>query len=202
MKFSSLFLSMFFVTSVSQAGIMIEPYLGYEFGTQSAKYKSTYLPNASADLGGVISGSNLGARLGYNFIGLWAALDYLMATSGSVKYDASGMNSSDLARSTAGVTFGFDFPILIRVWGGYILKDEAKLKSSGSETTLTGRGYKLGVGFQGLPFISLNLEYYARNYTDHGGTAKNAGAGYDFDAAYNEFKHNTYLVSVSLPLDF
>lgn len=201
MKLFSVLFALLLATGTAQAGVMIEPYLGYESGTQSAKFKSSYLPSPNTDLGGVIGASALGARLGYNVLGFWAALDY-MAGSGTVKYDTSTIKDSDLTRSTLGVTAGFDFPILIRAWAGYILKDDSTFKGSGTETTLSGGGYKLGVGFQGLPFISLNLEYLVRNFNSHKGSAQDAGAGYNFDQSYNEYRHNTYLLSVSLPLDF
>ncbi len=201
MKLFSLLISILLAASVAHAGIMIEPYLGYEFGTQSSKFKSSYLPSANTDLGAVISGTALGARLGYNFIGFWAALDY-MVSSGTLKFDTSSLKDSDMTRSTLGITAGFDFPILLRAWAGYIVKDDTKLKGTGTETTLSGGGYKLGIGYQGLPFVSLNLEYLVRNFNSHKGSAQDAGTGYNFDQAYNEYKHNTYLLSISLPLDF
>ena len=201
MKLYSVLFSMLFAAGTAQAGVMIEPYIGYETGTQSAKFKSSYLPSANTDLGGIVSATALGARLGYNVLGFWAALDY-MATSGTLKYDTSTLKDSDLTRSTLGVTAGFNFPILLRAWGGYIWQDDSKFKGTGTETTLSGGGYKLGLGFSGLPFVSLNLEYIVRNFNSHKGSAQDAGAGYNFDQSYNEYRHNTYLLSVSLPLDF
>lgn len=198
MKFLAAILLGVMISNSCFAGIMLEPYIGYESGTQSAKYKSTYSPSPSTDLGGVISGVNLGARLGYDFLGFWAALDY-QTGSGQIKFDNSSIKSSDMNRSTTGLTAGFNFPILLRVWAGYILKEETKFKGTGTEDTLNGNGYKLGVGYQGLPFFSLNLEYYNRNYTDNAGSLKNAG--FNFGDAYADYKHGTYMISLSLPLD-
>ena len=51
-------------------------------------------------------------------------------------------------------------------------------------------GYGLGIGFTGLPFVSLNLEIEALNYD-----AESSGVETDYSVA-------STILSVSMPFDF
>lgn len=162
--------------SVSNAGLLIEPYLGYEMGT----FKD------AAE--GKMDGTALGARVAWTApIFFWAGLDYTMGVSAKYKPDASGQADSDAKRSTLHAVVGVDFPILLRAWVGQSLMNEVKL----DDTTIKGSSTKLGVGFTGLPFISLNLEYIMETFD------KNSQG--DFAT---KPKNTAYLISVSLPWEF
>lgn len=51
-------------------------------------------------------------------------------------------------------------PVLIRGWVGY------DFFSDYENSSVDGKGPYFGVGFTGLPFISLNLEYHIQNFDD------------------------------------
>jgi hypothetical protein len=160
-------------TSTSHADLMVEPYIGYEMGSGS---------EGSQDF--KMTGTNLGLRLGYHSgLMFWVAADYMMG-SGTIDPDNSG--SFDAKRSVLGATVGVDLPILLRAWLGYAFTNDSKTDSD----TLKGTATKLGVGFTALPFVSLNLEIISDKWDD-------SSSGADPDA-----KNTSYMLSVSLPLNF
>lgn len=123
--------------------------------------------------GGVFAGG----RLGYKFTLFSAGVDF---NSGSTE---------DMTRTNTGIFFGVDLPILFRFYGTYLLSSD--LDFDGINPSLDFKdGYTLGAGTTILPFISLNLEYTKVAYE-----YSLLGADFDVDT-------DSYLVSVSLPLDF
>jgi hypothetical protein len=63
------------ISSLANAGIMIEPYLGYQTGETANDPVG-----ASPEVTDTSSGMGLGLRLGYKFILPWVALDVTQAT--------------------------------------------------------------------------------------------------------------------------
>lgn len=161
--------------SVSQAGLLVEPYLGYETGTTQ---------NSS----GKLDGSQLGLRLAYTApVMFWAGIDATTGISATVKPDVG--SSEGVKRTTLAGVVGMDFPILVRAWVAYGFSNELKTETSNSK--LKGSSYKVGVGFTGLPLVSLNLEYLSESFNDVDGVTLSP-----------EFKNNSYVLSVSLPWEF
>jgi len=185
-KLSIVFLSIFLFSSTVQAGILVEPYLGYSIGL-SKDYN-----NKTNDY----KTPQFGARLGYQFLGLMAGVDYSLSSS----FDLNQKNKSNGASSKIsseknqlGLFVGYDFPILLRAWGTYYL--DANFKNTPAPaTTYNGNGYALGVGFTGLPFVSLNLEYRSFSYD----SSKTSGTK---TALSPKWTMNEILLSVSLPID-
>lgn len=164
------------------SGIELEPYVGYEFS------------DSDDDVNGNSSFTqlDLGARVGFSILMFSAGVDYMNGT-GDGEFDDSTVEY-DTTASELGAYFKFTFPILIQTYATYILDAELEQDySSGSSFTLNGSGYKVGVGFTGLPFIAINLEYKAINYDEFESGSTTA----DIDADYS-----TYGVFVSLPLTF
>ncbi|AFY02351.1 outer membrane beta-barrel protein [Bdellovibrio bacteriovorus] len=158
--------------SVSHADILLEPYLGYEMG------KTT-------DPDGKIDGTQLGVRLAYRSpVMFWAGLDGTLGLSGTFKPDTGSDETAK--RTTVYGVVGLDFPILVRAWLGYGFMNDVDLEDSGK---MKGKATKLGVGFTGLPFLSLNVEYLKETFDEVDGV--------DIDA-----KNESVVVSVSLPLEF
>ena len=169
-------------TSTSHADLLVEPYLGYEMGSGS---------DTNGDF--KTDAVNMGARLGWvSPLMLWVALDYNLGVSGNYKPDYAGGTNESSKRSTLGAVVGLDFPILVRGWIGYGFTNEIQLDDANS-TKIKGTNTKIGVGFTGLPFISLNLEYIKDDFKD---VETDAGDS-DFDG-----DHSSYMLSVSLPLEF
>jgi len=128
----------------------------------------------------------LGLRLGYNLPAfIYFGLDGSVA-SGSFK--PANASSEDINRTNAYVFVGVKLPILFRVWAGYGFFDDLQLKND--NVTLHGDSFKVGVAFTGLPFINLNLEYVKDDFNNVSKTS------------YTQFNHDSYIASVSLPLDF
>lgn len=164
--------------SAANAGLLLEPYLGYEMGTVK--------DNAA----GKMNGTLLGARVAWTApLMFWAGLDYATTVSANFDSDTNGVADSDAKRSTLWAVVGVDFPILLRGWVGYGLMNEIKL--SDYDNKLKGKSTKLGLSFTGLPFICLNLEYLMENFDE-----QSAGS------LSPEAKNTAYVLSVSLPWEF
>lgn len=158
-------------TSVSQAGLLLEPYIGYESGT----FK---------DFGeGKLTGTQIGARVAYTLpVFFWVGVD---AATGSGTFKPDVGNEETGTRTTVGAVVGVDFPILLRAWASYGFMNELSFDSK-----LKGKNYKVGVGFTGLPFVSLNVEYMNETFDDIDGITLPTA-----------IKNDAYIVSVSLPFE-
>ncbi len=157
------------LSSVSANAILIEPFIGWQTG--EVVYGGT-----TAD----ISGIEFGGRLGATFT--------MFALGGEFSKADLTIDSSpelDLATTDMGLFFSVEFPILIRAYFTYFLSSEAE-PDSGADYEGDG-GYRLGVGFTALPFLSINVERILRKYDEQG------SASID-----NEVE--TTMLSVSIPL--
>lgn len=159
----------------AQAGILLEPYLGYHTGDFGQATKND------------TSGVSFGARAGYQTMGFMFGVDYMTG-----KWTSDSTPKADVTPTDIGVFVGYNFPVLLRVYGVYGFKDEAKAEASGNSNKFEGDGsIKLGVGFTGLPFVSLNLEYITNKFDEVNGNKITPEAEGKF-----------YGLTVSLPLDF
>lgn len=134
------FVMMACLTSVAQAGILLEPYVSL---IVSGKSKET------SDL--KYSGNSIGARVGWSMLGFSVGLDALLAGTITTKSDAG---SDKYTPGGYGVFAAYQFPILVRGYISYFPSATAKFDS----TELTGTSNKLGIQFTGLPFIALGIE--------------------------------------------
>lgn len=182
MKKMWLVLALFFgFSGAAHAGVMIEPYLGYEMGTASG---------SGAE--GKTNFTNFGARLAWTApVMFWLGLDANIGMSGKFKPDSG--SDSDAKRTTYYGVVGVDLPILLRGWVGYGFSNTFKFDDS-ANTKWTGKTTKVGVGFTGLPFLSLNLEYIKDTIDKvENDTSSNSSPNVD---------HSSVMFSVSLPLSF
>ncbi|UOF01423.1 hypothetical protein [Bdellovibrio reynosensis] len=160
-------------TSVSQAGLLLEPYLSYEMGTMSGAQD------------GKTSGTGLGARIGWTApVMFWAALD---GSTGTVTSKPDVGADDDGKRTSLYATVGVDFPILVRGWLGYGLMNEVSFDTAGK---VKGKATKIGIGFTGLPFVSLNVEMIKETFDDADGATMDP-----------TLDNSATVLSVSLPLD-
>jgi hypothetical protein len=157
----------------SFAGLLIDPYVG--MGT----YKTTFdLGNTESDDSG--SQTSFGSRLGYSFLLLSAGVDYEMST-------VSG-DDNDLNITNTSLFVGVDLPILFRFWAEYFLSSSFEVDDSNVDYDFKD-GYGLGIGFTGLPFVSLNLEIQNVNYE------------YEVSTVKGDLASAATIFSVSLPID-
>lgn len=176
MKLKSLLLlsilSLFSFTAT--AGIHVEPYIGY------TNFTTTF--EASKDLKVSAKGlTTVGGRLGYSLLLFSAGVDYQLD------------KSSDHNRKNISAFVGVDFPILVRGYLKYVISsdyDNDDLPSGAGDITFKN-GYAVGLGFTGLPFVSVNVEVEKSSYT-----AEDLPIVGDTD-----FDWASVMLSVSLPLD-
>ena len=136
------------------------------------------------------SGTVLGARIGYQFLLPWVALDYTTSLSDHKGSGKNGSSDFDFSMSTLGLVAGVDLPI-IRLFGGYGFSNTIK---TSDDTKFEGTYLKAGVGFTALPFVSLNLEYIINDFKKVNGESLSA-------AGMDKVSGNVLAFSVSLPLD-
>lgn len=166
-------------TSQTQAAVLIEPVLGYSIGS---KLDIDEIDDYSGGMG-----LSYGARLGYQNLGFQLGLDYLKS---SIDMDDNDFDENvDTSEWAAFV--GFEFPVLLRVYAGYIFSATGESEMGGTNVDFKkGSGVKFGVGFTGLPFVDLNLEMRRGTYDE----VKFSGIPGDTTADFQ-----SYMLSVSLP---
>lgn len=171
MKVLTLVLCLFSFNSF--AGFLIEPYAGV------GNYKVVYNDSLVED-GDNESMTTFGGRLGMSFTLLSAGIDYQLDTI------------DEASRNTTSIFVGVDLPILLRFWGEYMISSNLE-PDEGKTTYDFESGYSLGVGFTGLPFVSLNLEVEKTSYE----------LGNDDIPALEGIKADwvSYLFSVSFPIN-
>jgi hypothetical protein len=157
----------------AHADLLIEPLVGYSFG----RYTTT-TPSEDDE---TINGTSYGGRLGYSNLGLQLGVDYLNSNV-NVKDENDDLKATEWAGFV-----GFKFPILFRVYAGYVFSGSGEL---GNLDFSKGTGMKAGVGFTGLPFININLEYRKIAYDE----VKVGSVELSDDYGYN-----AYMISLSLP---
>ncbi|MCB0390247.1 MAG: hypothetical protein KDD58_03095 [Bdellovibrionales bacterium] len=167
----------------AHAGFLIEPFLDFAV-------------SGDADDGtpptGDLSSTMYGLRIGMSTLGFIYGVEYAMGTY-EEKYSVSGINVTVDGNSTdMGVFVGYEFPIMLRVWLSYYLQTKLSLDDA-IDTEATGSGTKIGVGYTGLPYISINLEMLTRSYDEYD---TSLGSG----TIDPEHKHTAYLLGISLPL--
>jgi hypothetical protein len=170
------------VARPAKAGLLIEPYLGYELGTYSY---TSITPNENYDF----SSANLGARVGYAFPIVFVAADYSVLLGANLKNGPSGSSEGTATGNQLFVDVGASLP-LIRFYGGYGLTNTLTQTTNSIDAKAEGgTAFKLGVGTTILPIVAINLEYIHSEFDKLNG-----------DSA-GKSKANFYMLSVSLPFN-
>jgi len=170
-------ISMFYYSERAQAAFLLEPYAGMEFNSTASNDNSDYK----------ISGTSVGARGGFQNLGFMFGLDG-RRSSWTLKPDSG--SDDDWSFTTLGLFVGYDFPILLRVWGEYVISHNGE---NDDKVKLTdGSGMIFGIGYKIMPFVSLNFEI-ANLKT----TKIESASGTESD---RDQKYNSYLLGISIPL--
>jgi opacity protein-like surface antigen len=180
------------VTSGAQASLLIEPHLGYnisgtgDFNNEGIPFEIDY------------NGAQYGLKAGWQLLGFMVGLDYTLSNP-EVETSAAGFSGKDkFDTKELGVFAGYNLPILLRAWAGYYFDVTAETSGTGAYeagTELSGHTMELGIGFTGLPLVSLNLIYRNKAFDevkDSTGTTKLSGT--------QEVKASEIVLGVSLPL--
>lgn len=170
----------------TNAGLLVEPYLGYDIGKFSTEISGT-------EFEWTTNGPVVGGRLGYTFLTFMAGVDYSITTL-DAEIDTAGYTStlSDFDGNHLGIFAGVELPVLLRAWATYFLSSKL---TDNDDDEYDGSGFGLGVGFTGLPFVSLNLEYRSMTYDEF--TDVSAGT----TSTDRDYDVSEILFTVSLPLD-
>lgn len=148
----------------ANAALLIEPHIGYNVSGSG----DTAIDDANMEVD--YSGLQYGLRAGWQYLGFMVGLDY---TTSNPEIEStftvpavpgfSQTVKNDFKKKEIGVFAGYNLPILLRAWAGYYFDVEAKSENESdlieSGAKMSGSGMELGVGFTGLPFVSLNLVY-------------------------------------------
>jgi hypothetical protein len=163
----------------SHAGLLLEPYIGYSINQQE---QDTVLGTQEYTQ----TGSIMGARVGWQTFGLMLGADVghgptLTNELTLAKLGGAEGTETEWSGTYMGAFIGYDFPILVRAWATYFF-DVTYSPETGDDVSATGTSF--GVGFTGLPFVSLNADYRILSYDD------------------SEYDGTEIFASVSLPLTF
>ena len=162
MKKNLLILLFFALIANARAGLLIEPYAG---AALSGSWE-----NGAAD--GDYSGSTIGARLGFQQLGLFGGLDFRKS---SITLEEDGQSDEDLDATTYAAVY---------IFGGEAELDSIDYKEPS--------GTILGIGYTGLPFLSVNFEMVNWKYDEY-----DAGV----NSGDTDLEGSHYLLSISLPLN-
>lgn len=167
-------------SSASHAGLYLEPYVAYVKGTGklSADFPA---PVNEVSLSEDMSGTAFGGKVGMSVPLIAFGVDY-MATSLKLAGDYGG----NFSGTHLGPFVQVALP-LIKVSASYFVSSNFK---SGDDT-IEAKTIKVGAGFTGLPFVSLNADYLMSTSSKYKGQEVD-----NFD-----FKHGAFMIGASLPFD-
>lgn len=180
LRLLGLVLGVMFIGTSAQAGLLIDPYVGMGASAYKVEFDSAALAAVNTDE--TESSTVFGARIGWTLTLLSLGVDYQMMT---FKDD----DDDEHAITNTSIFAGVDLPILLRFWAEYTVSSSLELDNV---TTTFKDGYAVGIGFTGLPLVSLNLEVEAQNYDIELDNVANSEGTYTLAST---------IFSVSLPLD-
>lgn len=151
-KMTGLLLGLFLIANTASASFLVEPHLGYNL-SGSGDNNLTGASRIENDY----SGAQYGLKLGYQNLGLMLGLDFNRSNYDQDFKTSAATTTGAIERSEWGLFVGYNLPILVRAWGAYYFSNTSK--NTTDSTEMTGNTKELGVGFTGLPFLSINVMY-------------------------------------------
>ncbi len=167
--------ALFTYTATAHAGVFLEPYVGYA----SSKATSTV-----SGLGVTVSGSADYSGVGYG--GRAGLKGRIFAMGG--EYQAAKLKSSAGGKfepQDIGAFIGLFAPLGFRAYGTYFFSAKAG--------SYKGTAWKVGIGYQMLILLSLNLEYINHDYKAIAGSTASIST---------KTTASTYFLNLSMPLSF
>ena len=132
-------------SATAQAGVFIEPNVGYHFGTTSIKSVSGF-PSGDVSFNGLGFGARAGLMMGKSFF-FAGDFSYGMLTD---------EEDADFTHMSVGGVIGAKFSAL-RIWGGVNVINE--FQDDATDGKFKGMGFKAGLGYMLANSVSLNVEY-------------------------------------------
>lgn len=175
-------------SSVASAGILIEPQLGYVLSNKFAG-TMTYSGPASGSMAidEKTTGVGYGARLGYSMLGFMTGLNYGHLSGKST--DNTDGSKDDVKGTNLGVFVGYNAPVLFRAWLAYNFSAKSEISTS----TFKGSSTEVGLGFKGMPFLSINFIYRMYDFTKMNSNS--------MDFTVSNFKPKEMELAVSAPFN-
>jgi hypothetical protein len=144
---------------------------------------------------GDFKGLYLNARLCHNFdSGVFLGIDLrsyslLNTVDGESNFEASLLNTS------RGFVIGFTPGKRLRLWFSYQFINSFDMPESSTTTfnLVDGKGFIAGIGYMGIPWVSINLEYASYYFDEY----KDGG----LYSLSNDYSFQTFLISFSFPID-
>ncbi len=179
-RYLGLLIVSFLFVLPAKAELLLEPVLGYSLATKLD------FEDGKSYSGG--RGPSYGGRIGYQKLGFQVGLDYLHS---NIDMDHDDFKKDVSMNEWAGFV-GFEFPILLRVYGGYIFSATGETEGVGNSQIdfKSGSGFKAGLGFTLLPFLDINFEYRRGTFDEW----KAGSVKFDKSVDYNAF-----MIGLSLP---
>jgi len=172
---SQAFLAKSSSSSRDKSGFTMEPATSYTTGVLKQ--------SGINDIGTQSFGFDIG--LGYRISNYSFGVTY---GQGSGTADQSGVKQDYKALDT-GLYATANVPFMFKLSGGYLLSSSTKVNSTLNTSDFAGSGFRFGVVYDGLPYVTLKLEQIQRSYTKYNGASLT-----------NPLKDTTTLLSVGLPL--
>ncbi len=197
-------ISLFSLNSYAD-GILLEPNVGFQFGSHEFSQTGPFGAEARD---GTSSGFTLGARVGYKYTMFFGGLD-LQYSAPSMVADTATINGVDASNSgqnialdwsnsffQLGLSAGAEMPMGIRGWIGYYFLGNLTTDDLYS-SEYSGGAFRLGVGYKIIPLVSANFEYVHSSLT----ADSQEGLSQTFvDTA--ELTQNAFILSISCPYEF
>ena len=195
-KMSGLFLTIISLlfSTISFAGILAEPYLGYNISGKSDQQTYTN-SSGSYTYSNKFHGPQMGARLGYDVLGLMGGISFNHAFYTLKEENSGASTETDSKRNDIGIFIGYNAPLILRAWLGYLFSVKETVSASGDYKK--GSAVELGFGYTALPFLSINLEIKSFTYTNNHSTISG------MDTTYSpKLKTSELVLSVGTPFNF
>lgn len=172
--------------SSANAGIFFEPFAGTMVSGEAEDKGSTCTSDCTYD----VTGSTFGLRAGYNYFGFFIGADYRLAT-----YSLEDADIDIKQEGNAGILVGYQLPIWLKVWYVHGISSSLEAETSGGQgiTYLRDSSQIFGIGFTGLPFISINFEMINEHIDEYDNS--------DFGKADADFLITSTVLSVSFPIN-
>lgn len=155
MKKILILVCLFSIYSNAKASVFIEPFAGTILNGEIKDNLSTCTINCTDD----VSGSQYGLRFGLDYFGFLLGLDYRMGT-----YSLKEADIDIKQTGSTGLLVGYELPILIRFWYVHGLASSLEASAGSADITYSTKSSQvIGIGYTGLPLISINFEMISEN---------------------------------------
>jgi hypothetical protein len=149
--------------------ILVEPHLNYNvWGGSTTTITST---NSTQEI--KYSGPQYGLKLGAQYLGFMggfivnqSSFTWRITNTYNSTPNLNSATDYKFDRTEVGIFGGYNLPILFRGWAAYYFSNKAENKDTAylNMNSLTGVKYtghtiEIGVGYKGLPFVSINAIY-------------------------------------------